>query len=115
MKLLLKWLICFAALIVGYYGFPGHVVSKAGLGALAAAATILWLLNLLLRPILQVLALPFSLVTFGLASVLVNAGMVALADAVIPTVSITGFWVHVLLAVLISLGNMALLKGRKME
>jgi putative membrane protein len=115
MKLIAKWLICFAALLVAYYGFGGFVAVQGGIPAIAAAAVVLWLLNLLLLPILQLLALPFSLITFGIASLFVGAAMVALTDAIIPTVNLNSFWLCLLVSAIISAGNMVLLKLRKRE
>ena len=113
MKLIIKWLICFAALLVAYYGFSGLVAVQGGIPAIAAAAAVLWLLNFLLLPILQLLALPFSLVTFGIASFFVGAAMVALTDAILPAVDLNSFWLCLLVSAIVSAGNMVLLKSRK--
>ncbi len=109
MKLLIKWFVCFGALLVAYYGFRGTVTGS--LPAFAAAATVLWLLNLLLLPVLQLLALPFSLVTFGIASLFVSAATVALTDAILPSVSLHNFWLCLLVSVIVSLGNTAVLRA----
>lgn len=114
MKLLIKWLICFAALLVVCYGFGDSVAVQGGLPAIAAAATVLWLLNLLLVPILQLLALPFSLITFGIASLFVNAAIVALTDAIVPSVILGSFWICLLVGIIVSAGNMVVLRaGRR--
>lgn len=105
MKLLTKWLICFATLLIAANAFPLDFAVSGGLMSLAAAATVLWLVNLAIRPILQLLALPITLLTFGLFSLVVNAGMVRLTDWIIPVIHIRGFLLYLFIAVLISLGN----------
>jgi putative membrane protein len=106
MKLFVKWLVCAAALFLAWQIFPGRFLLWGGVLALVACATILWVLNIFLRPLLQVLALPFTLVTFGLFSLVVNGIVVALAAALIPGIAIHGLWVCVFISLLISLGNM---------
>ncbi|WP_411677948.1 phage holin family protein [Caproicibacter sp.] len=106
MKLFVKWLVCAVSLFLTSQIFPGRFVLWGGLLALIACATVLWVLNIFLRPLLQLLALPFSLVTFGLFSLVVNGVVVALAAALIPGIAIHGLWVCVFISLLISLGNM---------
>ncbi len=113
MKLIIKWLICFAALLVAYYGFGDLVSVQGGLGAVAAAATVLWLLNLLLVPVLQLLALPFSLITFGIASLFVNALIVALSDAIVPSITLHNFWMSLFISIIVSAGNMIVLRASR--
>jgi len=105
MRLITKWLICFLALFVVSACFPAHFVLYGGILALAGAATVLWLANLAVRPVLQLVALPITLLTFGIFSIVVNAGMVRLTDWLIPVIHIRGFGVCLLTALLISAGN----------
>lgn len=106
MKLLIKWLVCAAALLLAEELFPGGFVLLGGFGSLLAAATVFWLLNLFIRPVLQILALPASLVTFGLFSLVVNGAVVSLADALLPGLMIGNFWICLFVALLISAGNL---------
>ena len=111
-KLLIKWLICFGALIIAAYCFPLHFAVYGGLLSLIAAATVLWLVNLAIRPILQLLALPITLLTFGLFSLIVNAGLVKLADFILPVIRIHGFFICLLIALMISAANSVLAVNR---
>lgn len=113
MKLLIKLIICFGALIITAYAFPAHVVAQGGAATLAAAAVILWLINLVLKPLLQALCLPVTLITMGLFFFVVNAWMVGITDAILPGLSIEGFWVRLFTAFLVSVGNALLLSGRR--
>ncbi len=105
MRLFIKWLVCFGALLLASICFPAHFWVHGGYATLAAAATILWLANLALKPILQLVALPITILTLGIFSLVVNAGMVRLTDLLIPTIHIRGFWLCVFIAVIISVGN----------
>ena len=100
-----KWVVCvvvlaaFAGLMPHYVQLPGGVIS------LLAAGTVLWLANLVVRPVLQIFSLPITLATLGIFYLIVNGAMVALADALIPGIHITHFWVCILAALAISVGN----------
>ena len=105
MRLIAKWFICFGALLIASACFPAQFFITGGLMSLAAAATILWLVNLALRPFLQLISLPITILTFGIFSLVVNAGMVRLTDLLLPVIYIRGFWVCVIIAIIISFGN----------
>ncbi len=114
MKLFSKWLICFGALVIAAYCFPLRFTVYGGIFSLAAAATVLWLVNLAIRPLLQLISLPITLLTFGLFSLVVNAGMVRLTDAILPVIHIRGFFLCLLISLFISLANSVLsVKGRR--
>lgn len=105
LRFIIKWLICLGALLVARACFPAHFHLYGGLITLAGAATVLWLANLAVRPVLQILALPITLLTFGIFSLIVNAGMVSLTDLLIPAIRLRGFGVCLFTAVIISIGN----------
>lgn len=63
---------------------------------------VLGLLSLLLRPLMLLITLPINLVTFGVFSVIVNTVLVIIADKLIKSVYIPGFWISLLLALLIT-------------
>lgn len=113
MKLLIKLLICLGALLITAYAFPAHVVAQGGIWTLVAASVILWLCNLIVKPLLQALCLPITLVTAGLFFFVVNAWMVSLTDAILPGLIIGGFWLKLFTALLVSVGNALLLSARK--
>ncbi len=63
---------------------------------LALAAAALSLINLFVRPIIRLVLSPLIFITFGIASILVNAATLWLLDYLLPTVTISGlgplFW-----------------------
>ncbi len=61
---------------------PG--VTFSSWGALAIAAVVLGLVNAIIRPILVILTLPFTVLTLGLFYLVVNGLAFGLAAAVVP-------------------------------
>ena len=104
-KYLIRWLVCVAVVAAASGIFP-YSVHAAGPVTLVLAGTMLWLMNLLVRPLLQLIALPLTVVTLGLFSLVVNAGMVRLTDVLMPSLRIRGFGMCLLIALGVSLGNM---------
>lgn len=62
---------------------------------------LLVLLSLLLRPLILLITLPINLFTFGLLSIVTNAGLIMLTDKMIKGININGFWTTMVLASLI--------------
>jgi putative membrane protein len=73
MKIIVRWLLLAAALLLVDYLYSG--VSVDSFGAAMIAALVLGLLNTLLRPILVLLTLPVTLLTLGLFLFVINALM----------------------------------------
>ena len=79
---------CVAALLLGTIS-EQRLVSYESRTALFLFAGILGLLNAIIKPVLQTLALPLTCLTFGLAALVVNAGLFALATALTPGMRVT--------------------------
>jgi putative membrane protein len=78
------------------------------------ASVILGVLNLFLKPILQVISLPLTLLTFGLFSLIVNGFLLWLVVLILqPHFAIPDFWVIVLAALVFSI--LSSLAGRLMN
>jgi putative membrane protein len=90
-RLVLSWLTNVAALFVAAWIVPG-----VGYGdeawALALAGLVLGVVNLVIRPLVILLALPAVILTFGLALLLVSALMLYLTDLIVPDFETGGFW-----------------------
>lgn len=89
------------AIIVATWMVPG--LQLAGLGSALVAGVILGFVNAVIRPVLLLLTLPFTLLTLGLFIFVVNAVCLALTAALVPGFSISGFWSAVLGALLVSI------------
>lgn len=73
---------------------PG--ISVDGFGSLILAALLLGVVNALVRPILILLTLPFTIITMGLFLLVINAAMLGLVS-----VFLHGFHVHGFIAALL--------------
>lgn len=63
------------------------------------------LINFTIKPILVLLTLPLSIITFGLFLVVVNAVVVLLAAELTPGFSLDGFWWAMAFALILSVIN----------
>jgi len=80
---------------------PG--MSLHGVGTLVLAALLLGVVNALIRPLVVLLTLPFTILTLGLFLFVVNAAMLALVAWLLPGFTLGGFWSAVLGALVVSL------------
>ena len=70
---------------------------------LIIAGLVLGLVNALLRPLLVVLTLPITLLTFGLFLLVINAAMVCLVAWLMPGMRLDGFGAALATAIIVSL------------
>jgi putative membrane protein len=106
MKLIIRWLLLAAALLLVARLYPGVVV--ASYGAALFAAFVIGLLNTLVRPLLVLLTLPVTLLTLGLFLFVINALMFWLAAEVLEGFSVTGFGAALIGSLIYSLGGMVI-------
>ena len=101
----LEWLFLWAAtaagLLVTVWIVPGIRVRDAG--ALLLAAVILLLANSFVRPLLLILTLPLTVLTFGLFVLVINALMLMLTSALVPGFEVRGFGPALLGAIVMGL------------
>lgn len=71
-KIILKWII-FALVIMGTCYLPDIKVESFAFAMLVAAA--ITIVNVFIKPIVKLLALPINLFTFGLFNLVINFGM----------------------------------------
>lgn len=103
MGILINWFISGLAVFAAAYILPGvHVDSF--LTALIVAL-VLGIVNAIIKPILFVLTLPITLLTFGLFALILNALMILLTDALVVGFSVDGFFWALLFSFLLSLIN----------
>jgi putative membrane protein len=89
MKIIVRWLLLAAALLLVAYLYPGVTVKS--FGSAMIAAFVLGLFNTLLRPILVVLTLPVTVITLGLFLFVINALMFYFAASVLDGLHVDGF------------------------
>jgi putative membrane protein len=89
MKIVVRWLLLAAALLLVAHLYPG--VQVASFASAMVAALVLGLLNALLRPILVLLTLPVTVLTLGLFLFVINALMFYFAASLLSGFHVTGF------------------------
>ncbi|MDR6514841.1 phage holin family protein [Chryseobacterium camelliae] len=86
---------------------PG--VNFTGFSAAVIFAIVLALLNLIVKPVLNILGLPLTIITLGLFTLVINAVIILIADYFIDSMTVDGFWwaflFSILLSVITSLAN----------
>ena len=90
MRLLFRWLVSAATLMLLTYYLPG--ISVAGFYSALIAALVLGLVNALVRPVALLLTLPVNIITLGLFTFVVNALMFWLTATVVKGFNVAGFW-----------------------
>jgi putative membrane protein len=83
-------------------------IELAGWGSALLAALLLGLVNAVVRPVMIVLTLPLTIVTFGLFLLVVNALMLWLVAGLVPGMRIHGFGAALVGSLLLTLLNLAL-------
>lgn len=108
---LIKILLGGISVLIAEFLLPGVHIDDFLTGFILAAVIIL--INLTLKPILILLTLPLTLITFGLFLLVINALMILLADHFIDGFSVDGFWWAILFAIVLSIINS--LFGNRMD
>ena len=88
--LVVRWIVSAIALYLTSSIVPG--VAVRGFGPLLAAAAAIGIVNAFVRPLVLLLTLPLTVVTFGLFALVVNAAMLLLASSFVPGFEVRGFW-----------------------
>lgn len=87
---LLHWAITGLALWVASHVFKGIQFSSTS--SLVVSALLLGLANAIVRPLLVVLTLPLTVLTFGIFLLVINALMLLLVAKLVDGFKINGFW-----------------------
>jgi putative membrane protein len=102
MRLITHLVLAALAIGIAAYLLPG--VSVTLLGALILAV-VLGVVQTFIKPIINLLTLPLTILTLGLFSLVVNALIIILLGLVIPGFSVAGFWSALLFALILALIN----------
>ena len=108
-KLVVRWLLLAAALLLVAHVYSGVTVSS--FGAAMTAALVLGLLNTLVRPLLVVLTFPVTLLTLGLFLFVINALMFWSAASLLAGLDVAGFGAALVGSLIYSLCGMVIDAG----
>ena len=103
---LLHWGITAVSLWVASHIFRG--LKFADTGSLIVAALLLGFANAIVRPLLVVLTLPLTLITFGLFLLVINALMIQLVAWLVKGFRVSGFWTAFFASIFISILSLVL-------
>lgn len=103
MKIITRVLLIALALLVAAYLIPD--ITVINIYAAIISAIVLGLLNVTLKPILFVLTLPITILTLGLFSFVINAGLLLFVASFIEGFEINGFLPALLGSLIVSLVN----------
>lgn len=101
MKFILRLLLSALAVVLLANILPGIYVSTFWIAVLVAL--VLSLLNFVVKPLLVILTLPVTIVTFGLFLLVINALIILMAGGLVSGFSVDGFWWALLFSLLLSL------------
>jgi putative membrane protein len=113
MKLITKLLLTTIAVMISTFMLSG--ISIIGLGHNFSTITLLGIkdsfylavllsiLNATVKPLLKILTLPFTLVTFGLFLLVVNAIVIELADWLMDSFQVTNFWWALIFSIILTI------------
>jgi putative membrane protein len=103
---LLHWGITGLSLWIASLIFKGLKFDKVS--SLVIAALLLGLANAIVRPLLIILTLPLTLITFGLFILVINALMILLVAKLVKGFTVSSFWTAFFASIVISLLSIAI-------
>ena len=103
MNLILRILITAILVVVIAHFMPG--VSVASFTTSIIVAVVLALLNIFIKPILVLLTLPVTLLTFGLFLLVINALMILLCTEIVGGFHVASFWTAVFFSIILSISQ----------
>lgn len=89
------------ALLVVEYLVPGFKL--ANIQTAVVAAVVIGIVNTLIKPILQFIALPLTIITLGLTAFLINVGLLYLTSRLVPGFYIASFTTALIASLVLSL------------
>ncbi|MBW4664044.1 MAG: phage holin family protein [Chroococcus sp. CMT-3BRIN-NPC107] len=112
-EFLITWLIAAVALMITAYIVPGFFV--ANIISAAIASVVLGLVNAIIKPLLVILTLPLTLLTFGLFLFVINAIVIWLAGTLTPGFVVSGFFPALIGSIVLTLitSGLTMLVGKR--
>jgi putative membrane protein len=102
-NILTQWLVNALVIFVAAYFLKGVYITN--FTAALAAALILGIINITIRPILYFLTLPITFLTLGIFTFVINALMILLASAIVPGFVVINFWWAFVFSIILTIIN----------
>ena len=104
MNAIVRFLLSGLAVLLASYLLPGVHVQHYGYALLVAL--LLSVANLIIKPILVVLTIPITIVTFGLFLLVINVIIILLVDVLVPSgFEVDGFWWGLAFSLILAIFN----------
>lgn len=100
MQIIVSLILSVLAVLVSAYVLPG--VKVDGVFTALVVAVLLSVVNTFIKPLVVLLTLPINIITLGLFSLVINALMVMLVDAVVPGFQVDGILWAVVFSIVLS-------------
>ncbi len=113
MRILLKWIACVGTLFLLWRAFPVYVTVSSPIADILAAGTVLWLVNIFIKPFAQIVSVVVTVLTVGIFSFVVNAFMISLTDMMLPGLKIESFLIYLLGALILAVLNSVITSALK--
>lgn len=102
MHFVLKYLGTVAAIILTVYIVPGITVT-GGWETIFLAALVWSVIVMVIRPVLSILTLPLTIITFGLFALVLNALLFYVMAAIVPGFAIESFFTALIGSIVLSI------------
>lgn len=103
MNLLIRIIITAILVVVIAHFIPGVVVANFTTSLIVAV--VLGLLNAFVKPILVLLTLPVTLLTFGLFLLVINALMILFCTKIVGGFYVESFWIAIFFSIILSISQ----------
>jgi putative membrane protein len=112
---MLKFILTALAAIIASYILPGVYID--GFLSAIILSLLLAILNVTVRPLLLILTIPATVLTFGVFIFVINAIVILICDAILPGFEVDNFWWALLFSIVLWLTNSLLndLTAKKKE
>ncbi|WPP50253.1 phage holin family protein [Catalinimonas niigatensis] len=101
--MILKLLVNALAVFLAAYLLRGVEIKSFWTAILTAV--VLAIVNTIIRPLMVILTIPVTIITFGLFILVINALMLMLVDAILPGLKIKNFWWALIFGIVLSITN----------
>ena len=109
-KQIIKLFVNIAVLYISTIIFPDIIYNN--ITTIIIAGIVLWIINLIIRPIILLISFPINILTIGLFSLIINTWMILIADTLISGFKIPNFITAFAVSIFITIGNIVFKKKK---
>jgi putative membrane protein len=103
MKFIIQLVISTLAVLIASYILPGVSIDNNSFFTALMVAAVLSFLNAVVKPIMIILTIPVTIISFGLFLLVINALIILLAAKLVDGFHVNGFWWALLFSFILSI------------